>query len=377
MPSSAGEDRPAVSVIVRTKDRPALLAEALASLERQTFQGFEAVVVNDSDVPLDATFAARAGGAASPASGTDAAEPGDGASRRSVVVVEAGPPHGRSRALNVGIEAARGRWIAYLDDDDLYLPRHLEVLLGAVGDGAAPRSRSAFSHADLVRLARQADGSYLEASRDPVFGRPYDASRLLYGNTIPLLCLLHERSAWEEAGRYDESFDLFEDWEFLVRLCRLAPPLHVPEVTALYRLRDDGTNATTLAPWTGTVATEARRRVMEKHRALRTPEAEMAYADAAESEIQAAADREAVLLREFARVCAEWDGAVRAVSDLSAAAARGAEADRLAAELADSEAERARLAETVRRMTGSFAWRLFTPWWRWKAFLERRRVRPG
>ena len=93
---------PRMSVIVRTKDRPELLKEALASLRAQTFTDFETLVVNDGD-PLPEGILAPA--------------PGSG-----VRVVVPPPPGGRSRALNAGLAAARGEWIAYLDDDDLYDP---------------------------------------------------------------------------------------------------------------------------------------------------------------------------------------------------------------------------------------------------------------
>jgi glycosyltransferase involved in cell wall biosynthesis len=94
---------PRVSVVVRTKDRPRLLGEALASLRAQTFQDFEVIVVNDGGVPPAGLDPAGAG----------------------LRVVTTEPPHGRSRALDTGLRAARGRFVAYLDDDDLFLPHHL------------------------------------------------------------------------------------------------------------------------------------------------------------------------------------------------------------------------------------------------------------
>ena len=389
---------PAISVVVRTKERPALLAEALDSLASQELRDFEVVVVNDSEVALS-----------DPASTSR--------SPLAVRVVEAGPPHGRSRALNVGVEAARGRWIAYLDDDDLFLPGHLATLLSAVT--SEPGIRATYSDALLVRMVRRTDGTFEEVSRRPAFGRPFAPWRILWQNTVPLLCLLHEKGAWEEAGRFDESFDLFEDWEFLVRLFRVAPPRHVPEATALYRLRDDGSNATTASPWGGQAAREARRRVVAKHRGLRTPEDEEAFVDAAEAELSAALGQEAQLRDAHDSACREWDAAARRVGELAGelqaageAAARGeavaavlrgevARGEALAAELrerlARAEAEREAVVTTLRgevarteserdaaalearraeeivdRMTRSLAWRLFTPWWKLREILARR-----
>ena len=101
---------PLVSVIVRTRDRPALLAEALASLRAQTLRDFETIVVADGGERPPAELLAPA--------------PGEGG----LTLVHRAPPHGRARALNAGLDAARGRFVAYLDDDDLFLPDHLATL---------------------------------------------------------------------------------------------------------------------------------------------------------------------------------------------------------------------------------------------------------
>ncbi len=375
---------PAVSVVVRTKDRLSLLGEALGSLAAQEFRDFEVVLVNDSDVPLSPSVA-------------------EGMPLPSVRIVEAGPPHGRSRALNLGVAAARGRWIGYLDDDDVFLPSHLATLWSVVV--AEPGVRAAYSDALLVRQARRADGALEETSRRPIFGRPFAPWRILWQNTVPLLCLIHEKGAWEDAGRYDETFDLFEDWEFLVRLFHVAPPRHVPAATSLYRLRDDDSNATEASPWDAPRTREARRRVLEKHRALRTPEVEAAFVDAAEAELSAALSREAELREAHAVACREWDAAAQRLSELTDEI-RGGEAEkaglrerldhaeeriaetegRLAgtqAHLArseaarlEAEAEAVRLTGIVERMTHSVVWRLFTPWWKLKELLDRG-VRPG
>ncbi len=363
---------PLVSVIVRTKDRPLFLAEALESLRRQTFRDFETVVVNDSDAPLDGSLFSD--------------PPGSG-----VRVVSSGPPHGRARALNSGVGAARGCLVAYLDDDDLYLPDHLEALTAVLtGDGAP---RAAYTDADLVLQTRGEDGGWRDGERRPVFGRDFEPARLPFANSVPLVCLAHERQLWEAAGRYDESFDLYEDWEFLVRLSRVAPLVRVHRTTALYRVRDDGSNATASAPWGGPRSQAARLALYRKHWPLHTPEAEMTLIDGFERDLTASLAREREARSAFDALRPEAERLAAEVERLRPA---GEEADRLRGELerhrseasareaalaagrdaaiADREAfrrHRDELQETVQRMTDSLAWRLFTPYWRLKAWLGR------
>ncbi|MCZ7649664.1 MAG: PIG-L family deacetylase [Thermoanaerobaculia bacterium] len=101
---------PEVSVVVRTVDRPALLAEALASLAASSYRRLEVVVVNDGgappEVPAGFPFAVRR--------------------------LDLAPRRGRGGAANAGIGAATGSHVAFLDDDDLVEPEHFEVLAGLV-----------------------------------------------------------------------------------------------------------------------------------------------------------------------------------------------------------------------------------------------------
>ncbi|HDH97534.1 MAG TPA: glycosyltransferase family 2 protein, partial [Deltaproteobacteria bacterium] len=94
--------RPLVSVIVRTKERPDLLREALASLAAQTYSPVEAVIVNDG--------------------GMDVAEIVDDflSDIDHIRYIHQSENGGRACAANMGLQSAKGEWIGFLDDDDLY-----------------------------------------------------------------------------------------------------------------------------------------------------------------------------------------------------------------------------------------------------------------
>lgn len=345
---------PRVSVIVRTKDRSGLLAEALASLRAQSFPDFETVVVN-AGAPIPEMVLTPAPG-------------------RELRVVVPAPPGRRAQSLNAGLTAARGLYVAYLDDDDLYRPAHLETLARALdGDDTIG---AAFSSVDQIAQRLGPDGRYRDGETLFTFGRPFDENRVLFKNDVPLLALMHRRSLVERSGPFDEAFDLYEDWDFLIRLSRVTRLRFVPETTAVYRVRDDGTNATTAAPWRGPEAEAARRALYAKHAALRTPAAAMALVDGfdeevwlRETDVKAHRSRLAEAgerLAEAGERLARLEGGLR---DLRADAAR---------QLADAEgreaalsAERDRLGRELEAIHRSRWWRLATKWWKLRSFLSR------
>lgn len=346
-----------MSVLLRTKDRPDLLAEALASLRAQTFGDFETVLVNDgSPVPETSLF---------PVHG------------RAITVVKPPAPGGRSRALNAGLAAAHGSWIAYLDDDDVFLPGHLASLDAARAAGA----RAAHTSVRQIRQARDAAGVWRDARELRTYDRPLDAGRLLYKNEVPLIGVAHERGLAAEAGGFDESFDMFEDWDFLIRLARLAPVVHVPEVTALYRVRA-GSSVTEVVPWGSPAAQEARRRLYAKHAAGATPDAMIAFVDEAVGGLDAALGRERFLVNALDALRAERDAAAgRAAGLESELEALKSESTRfreesatreqaLAVRNAELDAEVAKREETLRAIYRSRTWRLLSPWWKLKERLK-------
>ena len=301
------------------------------------------------------------------------------------------PPGGRTRALNTGLSAARGTYVAYLDDDDLYLPAHLDTLVRFL-DGS-DEYRAAYTSVRQIEQVLGEDGRYRDGREITVYGRPFDAARLLYKNDIPLIGLAHRRALAEEAGAFDETFDQFEDWDFLIRLSARTRFHHLPRVTAVYRCRDDASNVTAALPWRSADAQLARRRLFEKHAALRSPSTEMALVDSLETDTYvlrdaaAAARAEVEALRQDlaetrARIEADRAALARAAAREAELRASSTDAVRLAENSATREqalavenvrlrTEAARLSATVDAMNRSLAWRLFTPWWKLKELLKR------
>lgn len=227
-----------VSVIVRTKDRPALLREALASIEATGYPA-EVVVVND-------------GGAKPEAPGKK--------------VIHHAASRGRSEAMNSGVRAAASSFVAFLDDDDLYYPEHLATLAAAAR--ALPNQAAWYSDAVSAFVRTATAGALETQSRMRIFEQDFDRQLLLVDNYIPLPTLLVPRESFLELGGFDPAFDLFEDWDFLIRLAQRGAFAHVPRITCEIRHIEGGGSITLDSPEGSARFRAAKLQVWKKHRPL-------------------------------------------------------------------------------------------------------------
>lgn len=214
-------DAPLVSVIVPTYNRLAMLTEAISSIFSQTMQSFEIIVVNDA--------------------GTDVAsvlEKFTDTGKIRFLLHENN--RGLAAARNTGIRAARGKYIAYLDDDDTYYPNHLETLVNFLESNDC---RVAYT--DAVRAVQQNTGDgYHTVEKKVLYSRDFDYDAILVDNFIPVLCVIHEKECLSMSGMFDESLPRHEDWDLWIRMSRHERFAHLPTVTCEYTYRPDGTGMT-------------------------------------------------------------------------------------------------------------------------------------
>lgn len=225
-----------ISVVIRTKDRPALLREAVESVRANDYP-CEIVVVND-------------GGARPEIDG--------------VKLVEHEQSRGRSEAANAGVRAASNGFIAFLDDDDLFYPEHLRTLANAAATAHAARYTDAVS----AGLRVGASGAYETQWRERLFAQDFDRELLLVDNYIPLPALLVARDTFLDLGGFDPQFDLFEDWDFLIRLAQRGDLLRIPRVTCEVRHFEGGSSVVLASPEGTPRFRNAKLQVWTKHAAL-------------------------------------------------------------------------------------------------------------
>jgi len=205
-------ERPLVSVIVRTKERPELLREALASIAAQTYSPIEAVIVNDG--------------------GVDVAEIIDNflSDIGHIQYIHQSENGGRACAANVGLQNARGEWIGFLDDDDLYEPDALRILISS-----GTKAGASVAYGQVIREHYLQDGSRDPEISDYLYARSFDRDLLYWQNYIPINALIFKKQALPEIRAFDNDLSVTEDWDFFLRLAESHDFLYVPVLVAHYR----------------------------------------------------------------------------------------------------------------------------------------------
>jgi glycosyltransferase involved in cell wall biosynthesis len=203
----------ALDVVVRTKNRPHLLREALESIRAQLHPARKVVIVNDGGESVADMCSTDGPGLA-------------------VELIELEESRGRAAAAQVGLECATASHVVFLDDDDLMYPDHLMVLAKAVAHGVA------VPYVDAVQgLWRMTDSGNLEqAFRHRTFGGEFDQALFGLVNHIPLPCVAIPRELALELGGFDAELEMYEDWDLLLRLVTRTPLVHIPRLTCEYRM---------------------------------------------------------------------------------------------------------------------------------------------
>lgn len=180
-----------VSVIIPTYNRAAWVAEAVASVLAQTWQDFELLVVDDGST--DATLEALAPW------------------RERLIYLRTRENRGVAAARNLGAKAAQGRWLAFLDSDDLWRPRKLERQVAYLE--AHPELRICQTDELWVRHGRRVNPPVSHRKQGGRIFLP-SLGRCLVSPSAVMLC---RRLFWE-AGGFDESLPACEDYDLWLRL---------------------------------------------------------------------------------------------------------------------------------------------------------------
>jgi glycosyltransferase involved in cell wall biosynthesis len=201
-------DNPVVSVVIPVRNRERLVTRCVASLQSQTFQRWEAIVVDDGSFD-----------------GTGDVVEGLAREDSRITLIRLNSNRGAQAARNTGIRASRGLWVAFLDSDDQFLPQSLQVRLAA-----ARETKSLVVHSECLVL--KSDGSSSRYEVRPLSGWVY--RELLRGEGPVFPSLLVIRSALERIGHLDERVVAFQEWDTAIRLARHYEFAFVDQPTFIY-----------------------------------------------------------------------------------------------------------------------------------------------
>jgi hypothetical protein len=221
LPSAEAARTVLVSVVVPTYNRPHLLREALESILTQTYRHFEIIVVNDGGEDVQAII-------------------DDCKGEERITYLRHTENRGLPTARNTALKAARGKYIAYLDDDDVYYPRHLEILVHALETGPYRLAYTDSCHVFQEWITDR----YVPIERKTLYQQDFDPDLLLIGNYIPVDNVMHAKELLSETGIFDEALDAHEDWDLWIRCAQHTPFQHIAEITVEVRFRSDGTTMT-------------------------------------------------------------------------------------------------------------------------------------
>ncbi len=197
---------PAVTVIIPNFNYADFIEETLRSVLNQTFQDFEAIVIDDgsTDQSLQVIKKIR------------------DEFRGKLILIEQ-ENKGVYAARNRAIKIARGRYISFLDADDIWEPETLEGLVTYLE--ANPNCMMAYANASFFyNDTRRELGHNIGpgSKKTPHTGRCAD-KLFLEGNFIPFMTTILRRQAFEQVGFFNETLKVGGDYDMFMRIACLYP----------------------------------------------------------------------------------------------------------------------------------------------------------
>lgn len=214
---------PLVSIIMRTHgDRQAWVSQALHTVAHQTYSHLEVCLVEDGCQGADEIVSQF---------------------REAGLLIRhiRAPRGGRCRAGNIGLAAAGGSLLMFLDDDDGLFADHVETLVQValkyplvpvLYSGTWEIVTKVISLNPLIYVERM----YLPG---PGNSRQFSSSTMINTNLIPIQSAIFRRSAYETHGGLDESLEYLEDWNLWMRFMKSGDFVKSDRITSFYRTPDD------------------------------------------------------------------------------------------------------------------------------------------
>jgi len=184
-----------ISVVIPTHNRAELLPRAINSVLRQTYSNIEIIIVSDGSTDNTKEVVKKIA-----------------AHDNRVKYIEYYPPRGGNVARNIGINEAKGVFIAFLDDDDEWFPEKLW------------KQMEIANNQDIGLVYTGANIIYVSENIQYLFHPTANGNlsrKILLDNYIGTTStVIIKRSVLEEVGLFDEKLQALQDYELWIRICQ-------------------------------------------------------------------------------------------------------------------------------------------------------------
>lgn len=192
--SAKAEEVPTVSVIIPTYNRAHLVGRAVRSVLAQTYQDFEVIVVDDGSVD-------------------NTQEMMKGFNEKGIIYIKHPSNKGVSAARNTGIKHAKGKYVAFQDSDDEWLPDKLEKQI-RVFENAKPDTGLIYTGMWRIKNNRKKfiPGHAIKKRE----GNIHDIllERCFVGTPTTLI----RKECFKRIGMFDENLRCADDWDMWIRI---------------------------------------------------------------------------------------------------------------------------------------------------------------
>jgi glycosyltransferase involved in cell wall biosynthesis len=198
---------PLISVVMPAFNAERFICESIESVLHQSYPNIELIVINDGSTDNTANTISHL--------------------KNSINYLET-ENKGVSAARNLGIQEAKGEWIAFLDADDIWFTNKLKLQFDKL-DGCN------WSYTDSYYLGKQYKHDTKRSDLSPLFsGNIFN--HLLTENIITTSSVVVKKSLIQNVGGFDENLEALEDWKLWLEIAKAHPISYINEPLLKYRV---------------------------------------------------------------------------------------------------------------------------------------------
>lgn len=200
-----------VSAIITTRNRLSLLKRAIDSVFKQTYKSIELIVVDDAS--------------------TDGTKEYCQCGNFTYIYIPHEESKGGNYARNLGIKASKGKYVAFLDDDDYWLPNKIEKQVSLIES----KSCELVYCGKILEIIKGDKIKYINTLPNPHCDGDL-SKKILLTICITTSNILAKKQALLEINLFDEKLQFWQEYELTIRMAQRKPIYFVNEPLSIYRI---------------------------------------------------------------------------------------------------------------------------------------------